>query len=85
MLCSCSQAKDNSKNSGLEVIEVSRFRQKHRHFQYALDLVPTTISHLSTRVKLNELDEFWVKTFFSDQNHPKKDPFWVTLSNLDFI
>ncbi|NLC53771.1 MAG: hypothetical protein GX770_07380 [Firmicutes bacterium] len=64
---------------------MSRSRYKHRHFQYALDLVPSTITHLSTRAKLNELDEFWVKTFLSDPNRAKKDPFWVMISNCDFI
>ncbi|HHW12476.1 MAG TPA: hypothetical protein GXX33_05690 [Firmicutes bacterium] len=64
---------------------MSRSRYKHRHYQYALDLVPSTITHLNARVKLNEFDELWVKTFFADLNRSKKDPFWVTIANGDFI
>lgn len=64
---------------------MSRSRHKHRHFQYALDLIPTTLSHLSTGIKLSEFDKFWLKTFLTDPNSVQKDPFWVSISNLDFI
>ena len=64
---------------------MSRSRHKHRHFQYPLDLVPNTISHLSTGVKPTELDKFWVKTFLNNPHNAQKDPFWVTISNWDFI
>lgn len=64
---------------------MARSRHKQRHIQYTLDLIPTTILHLNNGIKLNDFDELWVKTFLTGKNTKEKNPFWVTISNGDFI
>ncbi|HBG16017.1 MAG TPA: hypothetical protein DDW93_04485 [Firmicutes bacterium] len=60
---------------------MSRFHRKHRHFQYALDLLPDTISPLNIGEELDELDKMWVKIFFAEKRICEKDPFWVSITD----
>ncbi len=64
---------------------MSRFRQKHRHFQYLLDLNPDMLSQIKIKEEQNSLDIMWVKAFCAEKRVCQKDPFWVSITNYDVI